>query len=481
MRFKLCVIVVVAAILSSCGNSGDSTKGQASTLADTSARIEITINGLQPGKVMLYRHYGTNLAHYRMDSVQAQANTPIVFERNSLFPPGMYYVVTEDLRFFGFLLDKDQTIDMHTHYDDMMGKMEVNNCLDNELYYKDLEFEASFRPRMKIVQDSLKLFEYGTPEYQRVFQRIEKLAAKRKEHIQWFVDNHPNSFFTEFKMTGQNPEVAQLFKPDGSIDTSARAYRYRNEFFDNTPMNSDRLLHTPVLGNKLKKYLDELIPFDRDSAIHYIDKVVKMTDGSKECFKYVVNQAAIKFKDPTFLGGDSVFVYLVDNYFTEEKAWWEKPEELKEIKRIADERRPSMIGKPAQDLRAPTLDGSYISLLDTEEPLIVLYIYSTTCDHCRERTPALRRVYSQWKDKGVSFFTLCTETDKEQWINFVQEFGIRRMRNVYDPKYETEFYKKYHTDVTPECYVINRPRKIVAKDLHPDDLPGIFHKHLADR
>ena len=45
--------------------------------------------------------------------------------------------------------------------------------------------------------------------------------------------------------------------------------------------------------------------------------------------------------------------------------------------------------------------------------------------------------------------------------------------NVIDPQYESLYYKKYHIDITPELYIMDANNKIIAKDLHPNQIEPI--------
>ncbi len=478
MKKDVFLFVFALFFLLSCSGDSEKVPPNVAQAGDSTANIEIVIDGFAGGKVMLYRQYGQYMANDKMDSLEVAAGSSMTFRKDRPYPSGMYYLVMPDRSFIAFILEKDQNMKLRTSISDLTGNMVISDCIDNELYYKDVAFETVYRPRAEALLEARNLLPGGSTEWNVKNDEYNQFVAERKAHIAWFSENHPKSFFTQFKIAGQNPDVVQKFKADGSIDTLAQVSQYRRDFFNNTKINDERLLYTPVTGNKVRKYLDELIPFDTDSAIACINDLIARTSGSRECFKYVLNQCALKFKEPTFIGGDSVFVYIIDNYFTAQKAWWETPESLERIQKLAAEMRPSLVGKTAQDLRCRSVTGASESLFDLKSRIIALYIYSVECDHCRERTPSLVKVFSEWKSRGLDVFALCIEKDESKWKGFVKQYGMGGMHNVFDPAYESQYYRKYHIDNTPELYIIDASRKIIARDLHPGDLPKILVKYL---
>jgi hypothetical protein len=49
---------------------------------------------------------------------------------------------------------------------------------------------------------------------------------------------------------------------------------------------------------------------------------------------------------------------------------------------------------------------------------------------------------------------------------------------VFDPT-NRAIYAKYYVDITPELYVLNKDRIIVAKNLHAEQLEPIFEREMG--
>jgi thiol-disulfide isomerase/thioredoxin len=77
--------------------------------------------------------------------------------------------------------------------------------------------------------------------------------------------------------------------------------------------------------------------------------------------------------------------------------------------------------KPFPALSGPTLDGSTLDLASLKGKVVVVNIWGSWCDPCREESPYLERVYEENKDKGVAFVGIDTRDDTAQAKAFVAQ------------------------------------------------------------
>lgn len=442
--------------------------------------LQVKINGVTGGVAKLIGQIGTT--NFLMDSTFVNADGSFAFQADTAIPSGLYFILTPDEKnYLQVLIDRDQKFEMTADYTNLLGSVQIKGSDENDLLYQNLRFEDAFQAKFKQINSELTALTEGTPEYSAKEKERDAHLQTRKDHLQNFKQNHPNSFFTKYKFAGQNPELRNPKLPDGTLDTALQVYYYRQDYWKDVDFGDIRLLRTPVIGNKLENYIAKFTPQNVDSVIKYADIVIKKAEANKEMFKFVVNALAIKYQKSTIMGGEEIFVHLVDNYFTDEKAFWSNPDELRDIRKQANEFRPSFIGNPAQDLRCKDVNGEYKTLHGMGAPVSILYMYSYDCDHCKEQTPEMLEVYNKWKGKGLRIFALCVEPDEAKWKQFIKNFHIGEWTNVHDPTYESRYYSKYHVDITPEIYVIDQEKKILAKDLHPDQLEPFLKEAFGEK
>ena len=154
----------------------------------------------------------------------------------------------------------------------------------------------------------------------------------------------------------------------------------------------------------------------------------------------------------------------------EEQAFWSNPEEIKGLRGEISLMRPSLIGKTGQDIIATNEKGGAVSLYGLTSSIKVLFIYSYDCEHCQKEAPEMVTVYNQWKNKGVDVLALSTDTDEAKWKAFIQNNNMT-FHNALDPDRSSRYERKYHIDITPELYVLDKNNKIIASNLSPNQLP----------
>lgn len=438
--------------------------------------IHFEVSGIGATKARIIGIIGTQ--QFLIDSLETDNQGSVIYKKEKALPGGLYYFVYDNNKFFQFLADEDQEFSMKTVKGKHVQSMVVEGSIDNELFYKNLKFEEDFQAKLKDYEAQIEYTMVNSRKRDTITAKRDSFVATRKDHIKWFADNHPNSFFTVFKLAGQNPDLTYPKLPDGTLDTAAQVYKYRQDYWNNTDLTDERILRTPVLANKLKTYITQITDQKPDSVIKSLETIIEMSKPNKEVFKFIVNWAALEYQKPKIMGMDAVFVHLIRKYWTLETAFWSNAEEIKNLRRDAGYREVSLLGKTGQDLVCNDPEGNPERLYDLPGPARILYMWSYSCDHCRERTPVLVEVLNKWKAKGLQVYALCLDDDKDKWKAAIKKYGMEVFTNVIDPGYKSGYYKKYHVDITPELYVMDKDWKIVSKDLHPNQIDGTLKKLL---
>jgi hypothetical protein len=88
-------------------------------------------------------------------------------------------------------------------------------------------------------------------------------------------------------------------------------------------------------------------------------------------------------------------------------------------------------------------------------------------------------VWEKYKNKGIRIFAVYTHVDTQPWIQFIEEHHLSEWTHVYDPYQQTRFRDLYDIFSTPVIYVLDKNKKIIAKRIGIDNLPG-FMDHLIN-
>jgi peroxiredoxin len=265
------------------------------------------------------------------------------------------------------------------------------------------------------------------------------------------------------------------------MDSTKTMANYRYDWWNDVDFTDERIIRTPVFFNKMKKYVTELTYQIPDSVIPAADYFIDKTLGNKEIFNIASNWTAYQYKPgiTKVMDGEAIYSHIILKYFTPERAYWLKPEELKNMRESAQNMRASLIGMVGKDVQAKDKNGVMRSIYDIKTPFKVIYIYTPQCEHCQEETPRLRKVYDAWKSRGLEIFSIVMNPrDREEWQNFAQKYQVNWI-DVSDPSVSSRYHEKYHIDITPELYLLDKNNRIIAKNLKPEQLPEFLEKEMA--
>ncbi len=442
-----------------------------------STQIEAYLEGVPAGMAKLVGVWGD--MNFIADSTPVDASGHLVLRRRKQLLPGFYTFLLPGMKNLSFLIDKDQRFTMRANIADALNTMKVEGeGINTQLFYETIRYQNKQESDLAKTTATMNKSAANSPEFIQAKEQQTKLLEERKTYLAGIFKQYPDAFFTKFKIAGQNPEFKEYKKPNGDMDTMRQLIYYREHFWDGVDFNDDRLLNTPVIGNKLKRYIKELTPQNPDSLIKVADPLIQRVLHNKQYFKYFANWIALQYENTktTVMDGEAVYVHIIKNYFTPELAWWEKPENLQGLQTHVWEMEASLLNRKGPDVRAQDVNGQYKSIYEITAPIIVIFMFSPDCEHCQKEAAEIERIYESWKPRGVEFYGIAVSTTDEEWKKFVKEKGFT-FTNVFDPT-NRAIYAKYFVDITPEIYVLNKDRIIVGKNLHPDQLSTIFEREL---
>ena len=434
------------------------------------ADFTVKVKGAQPGLSNLIGFYAEE--HFRADTARIQTDGTIRFQKPEGYPQGFYYVSYADNQYVQILLSEDQTFTIETDIANLLGSMKVSGSDDIEAFYANQKFEQTYNADYSALGQQLKAAE-GTAGEAALKAKQKEMQASRQAHLDGLFAKYPNSLFVPFKKAGQNPTVREDVADDKKV------FYYRKEFWDNVDFSDKRLLRTPVINNKLKRYFDELTAQNPDSILSSAYSLVDRTMASPEYNMFFVNWLMRKYEPGkvTLMDAEAIHVRLTQKYITKEKAFWADSMEVYALQNRAYEMGQSLIGMDGPNVTAQDLDGNTHTLLDKTADYLVVYLFTPSCEHCQEQTPKLIDWYREWKNKGGDVYAIAIDTDEKELGDYIKKTGMD-FTYIYDST-NRSIYAKYYVNVTPELYVLNKERKIIGKNLKVFQIETIIDQDKA--
>jgi len=83
------------------------------------------------------------------------------------------------------------------------------------------------------------------------------------------------------------------------------------------------------------------------------------------------------------------------------------------------------IGEPIPDTELATLDGEGTgSIGDYRGEWVLVNVWASWCDPCREESPALQRFHEEHRDEGFTVLGIDSRDVSSEGLAFVEEFGL---------------------------------------------------------
>ena len=299
------------------------------------------------------------------------------------------------------------------------------------------------------------------------------LAAKRK--------GPGHEEFAAFKaLLGQSPEEDAIRDQIANMDDVAlrefllpqllpknpdtTVYWLRKHFWDHTNLNSPSTVINPFFEKNRDIYFDQVLGHDPDSVIVHLNTLFEQP-MDEQVRKIFVSSATYKYETSKYMGEDKVFVWLAQRFYNSGYVDWMSEEDLAKIKEKSEGLATEIIGNPARDFAFDTEDRGRIKLSQVESPITILYFWDSECGHCKKETPRLKKLYDDYKDKGVEVVAITLENEFTSWKKYIEEHDLDWINGFESDFERPNFLWFYYIPATPKKLVLDANKKIIAKNL----------------
>jgi thiol-disulfide isomerase/thioredoxin len=354
---------------------------------------------------------------------------------------------------------------------------------ENVNFLKYQKYWATLQKEMTTIGKRIQVNRQNTDSLS-VLNPLQKSKEQQMRNYLNDVINENKSNFLSVLVKAMLPvEIPEFKIPDliHNKDSARWVMRYNYNtlhFFDNIDLTDDRLLRTPILQARLEAYFKhDPIQFP-DSIKRKIDFVLKKSAPNHKVFQYVSVYLFNYYRESQIMGHDAIMVKLADDIYLSGKADWTTIEFREDLRKQVELLRNNLIGMKAKDLVMDSYKDVFVSLYDVDKRFTILYFWEPNCGHCKEATPKLKAYYDKEKMKAddIEVFSVCTISDKELWKKYIEENKLNWI-NGWDPQRRTNYDFYYNIQSTPMIYILDRNKRIIAKKLSVDDIPGFIDNY----
>jgi thiol-disulfide isomerase/thioredoxin len=456
--------------------------------------IKVKVNGLQDTTLIL-GHY-LNKSMYPDDTTWLDKKGYGAFKGDKLLPGGMYLIYFPSSRYFELIMGDDQVFSLETDTVDFIKSLSYKGSIENQMFLDFQRFMISLRSDADSIQVQIKNAQ--TDEDRDTYaERLRNINEKRISYIEKVNRDYPDLFLSKFLMATLDVTVPDAPRDEKGnvIDANWQYYYYRNHYFENFDISDPRLLRTPLYEEKIMNYITKVIPQVPDSIIPEVDWLIDKSRSDSSLFRYMLITLFNYYGKSNYMGMDAVQLHIAEKYYITD-SWWSDSKFISDLKERVEKTKPLLIGKIAPDINLIEVPaehfmkaqndsvmkkfphaGTQFNLHQIKADFIVLVFWEADCGHCKTSIPKLYEIYERsLKAKDIAVIAVSTlfgEDGKVKWVDFVNSNKLYSWHNAWNP-YSYDFKVKYDILTTPQIYILDKNKKIVAKKVSPEQIEDII-------
>ena len=152
----------------------------------------------------------------------------------------------------------------------------------------------------------------------------------------------------------------------------------------------------------------------------------------------------------------------------------------KKLREKVSRLQQTSIGGITPDIEMNTPEGEAIKLSFVQKKYTLIDFWASWCGPCRSESETLNQLYQQYNGKGFEIYGVSLDDNKDKWVKAIQK-DDRTWTNVSSLQgFKTPASYDFAVTALPDNYLIDANRKIIAKNIHGEDLITLIDNLLND-
>lgn len=458
--------------------------------------IKVKIPNLKNKKILLAHYLGSTSA-FADDTLILDKNGAGVFKRNKPLPQGLYMIFLPSTNSFELLLGDDQVFSIEADTTKFLETVKFTGCDECKGLYDFQRFESQIQKKIAPLSEQYKTATAAGKDSIR--KKIEHISKTDDDFVWKQYSTLPPKSMLALLLKSTRDIKLPDFPRDASgkvIDSSFQYKYYRAHYFDNFDYTDVRLLRTPTYEQKIKFYIDKMLPPLADSIIPEVDRLIENTRSNPELFRFMLGTLYNYYASGQIVGFDAVFVHIAEKFYIP-FATWSPADFIDKLKKDLDKVKPTLIGQPAPPiqqlvvlptdhflaskndtaLKSNPYLGNYFDFRTIKARYLVIVFWEADCSHCQHAMPILHEAYERLKSKGVEFIavhSISSVPGKRKWIDYINEHEFYDWINAWSP-YSNDYRESYNIQAQPTILILDENKKIISKRMDPEKVEDIIN------
>lgn len=399
--------------------------------------------------LILYKLNGVS-QKYINDTTVLEGKFSVEIPKNS--PSGMYRLLYDNInnKFVDFIYNKED-ISLVFHPDYPMQLVKFSKSGENILYQKYIEKISSLQNRLDSLQVSYFQENVATKELKSHYSK-ELIELKREQKI--FETESKGKLVNHFIVANNRYYSDTLIKSTNDYLNVIKTHYFDYINFDDSELHKSSLFVDRIMDyvfylntSNDKKTLIKL----RKEGVTKVLSYVKKTKLKKD----IIESLLYTFAQQEDL---EMVSYLIEDHFKKLPVAYQDYA----FKEMINDMLKTTIGNKAPNI-VWTEKGKEKSLYKLKDKKYYLVVFwSTTCPHCLQEMPLIDKYLKDKSNITSLAIGLETEESKVTWTD--EKYYYEQFTHILgENKYENKYVKDYGVSSTPNFYLLNSDKIIIAK------------------
>ncbi len=415
--------------------------------------IQFKISPIKNKPIYFGYHFGNN--QYVTDTIYLNNLSEGLLKKENL-PRGIYFIALSNMKMVNFIIDKPGQYRLSTDTLKLLRNLTIDNNLENEVF---ISYQIKLNDYKNKIRNIEARIANSSDSTDILNQQIEEKKSEWKQYVQSLITHYPNLFATKIIQSLQSNEF--------TFDVKT--------YFNNIDFADESLLFTPVFSTVIDNFFSSLPGLtikNIDSLYQAIDYILmsslKNPTVYEELAKYMISQFDLTGDYPN----TDAFYYISDKYFLTDLIPWVNDGFKVRLSRYIQKLKTVTIGQTFPDLTLNTLNNQVKTIPEKNNKYSVIIFWNPECDHCIEYLRKLKNVLNTNQNK-IDVYCILTATNVDEWKKVIQKEAFPWV-HLYDKKLLNDFVEELFLYNTPQVFVIDKDKRIVAKDIMPEAILTLF-------
>ena len=402
----------------------------------------------QPGGYYLASYYGDGVL--LVDSLVAGRAQSLIFLDEDL-PEGVYFLSNGRGGRFDFLLGEDQEFYVDVNFIDINQSC-IEGALESErfLYYQKRQADLSdTNQRSELIDSCLE----GMSE-----QSLLALILNAIRPL---------------------PEVSSVLSlPNEMVVYDAKVAHY----WDNYNLEDARIVRTPFFAKRVDNYLRRVLLPREDKIRQGVLPLFQRAEANDEVLKILASKSLSLAIENEIMGIDALGYEVISRYYLSGRFGELSQKQLAmllEYVRNTVNCRVGHLGKEIV-LRNWEEEPEEVSLYHLQAEYTLLLFWEPDCAYCKAVMAPLRdEILPKYEALGLKVFAVNIQHDAELWRAYISENHLENWVHGIQESGESEFMEDYGVQGTPYIYILDREKRIVAKNVKVNFIDSMLSRLFA--